>query len=290
MASTSEEDLDANFRPRPHGAIAVTPCSQCTSARQHSQSFARVRSFLSWRTSRRPRALANPERNDVKQLDITQGSLELGSDMACALVEAQVVGAAIGLGRQPGMGCVAVAEAFGRAEVGESQEDDFRLGKTAAESIIVLKPVDSNRPRDIGLGLFGAIEASLHPDTTNGLIFGPIMTLTANKLSLTANPFLEKTFGRNRVGASPSTMGGTPSTNFAQASPSAWKRFGVVENLADPPPWSAQEHRIGPAIFTEIELTKDFKITPDIGVFFGLTPATPDVAIKLNVGIPLARR
>jgi len=43
-------------------------------------------------------------------------------------------------------------------------------------------------------------------------------------------------------------------------------------------------------IFTEIALAKDFKITPDIGLLFGLTPATPDVALKLNVGIPLHQR
>jgi len=116
------------------------------------------------------------------------------------------------------------------------------------------------------------------------------MTLAANKLSLTANPFLEKTFGRNRVEGIALNYGWHAKYELRSGFAVGVEAFGVVENLADPPPWSAQEHRIGPAIFIEIELTKDFKITPDIGVFFGLTPATPDVAIKLNVGIPLARR
>jgi hypothetical protein len=40
-------------------------------------------------------------------------------------------------------------------------------------------------------------------------------------------------------------------------------------------------------IFAEIALTKDFKIAPDIGLFFGLTSATPDVTLKLNIGVPL---
>jgi len=40
-------------------------------------------------------------------------------------------------------------------------------------------------------------------------------------------------------------------------------------------------------IFAEIPLGRDFKITPDIGVLFGLTPATPNVALKLNIGVPL---
>jgi hypothetical protein len=40
-------------------------------------------------------------------------------------------------------------------------------------------------------------------------------------------------------------------------------------------------------VYAEIPLGRDFKIAPDIGVLFGLTRATPDVALKLNVGIPL---
>ena len=66
--------------------------------------------------------------------------------------------------------------------------------------------------------------------------------------------------------------------------------FGVVENLSNSPGWSQQEHRIGPAIFTEIALSKDLKITPDFGLLFGLTSATQDVALKLNVGLPLHQR
>jgi hypothetical protein len=65
--------------------------------------------------------------------------------------------------------------------------------------------------------------------------------------------------------------------------------FGVVDNLGDPPPVSEQEHRIGPVVFTEIELSKDFKIAADVGLLFGLTPATPDVALKVNFGVPLYR-
>ena len=47
-APTSNEDMDAMFQPRPHGAIAVVPPKcKSTSARRQSQLFALMPSFLS---------------------------------------------------------------------------------------------------------------------------------------------------------------------------------------------------------------------------------------------------
>jgi len=66
--------------------------------------------------------------------------------------------------------------------------------------------------------------------------------------------------------------------------------FGIIENLGNSPALRDQEHHIGPAIFTEIALSKDLKITPDVGLLFGLTSSTPDVALKLNIGVPLHQR
>ena len=51
-ASTSNEDMDAMFQPRPHGAIAVGPLS--ANPHQHGgkvNSSHGTPSFLSWRTS-----------------------------------------------------------------------------------------------------------------------------------------------------------------------------------------------------------------------------------------------
>jgi hypothetical protein len=78
-------------------------------------------------------------------------------------------------------------------------------------------------------------------------------------------------------------MGGRLSTNFARALRSASKVRHHRE-LREFPALRDQEHRIGPAIFTEIALSKDLKITPDVGLLFGLTSSTPDVALKLNIG------
>jgi hypothetical protein len=40
-------------------------------------------------------------------------------------------------------------------------------------------------------------------------------------------------------------------------------------------------------LYTEFEVAKDFKIAPSIGVLFGLTSATADVALRFNVDIHL---
>ena len=63
--------------------------------------------------------------------------------------------------------------------------------------------------------------------------------------------------------------------------------FGVVENLGHAPPLAQQKHRVGPVLYTELELAEKSKISVDVGVFFGLTPETADVAVKLNFGVPL---
>ena len=56
---------------------------------------------------------------------------------------------------------------------------------------------------------------------------------------------------------------------------------------SDAPSLSDQEHRIGPVLFAEIAVGDLKKLTPDFGLLFGLTPATPDLTIKFNVGVAL---
>ena len=108
-----------------------------------------------------------------------------------------------------------------------------------------------------------------------------------SELSFTANPFLERNFGRNSVEGIAFTYGWQAKYEVGDGFAVGIEAYGRIEHLGDPPPWSEQEHIIGPVVYAEIPLGRDFKITPDIGVLFGLTRATPDVALKLNVGIPL---
>ena len=100
------------------------------------------------------------------------------------------------------------------------------------------------------------------------------------------NPFLEQTFGHNRVEGIALSYGWQAKYEVRDGLAVGIEGYGLVENLGNSPALADQEHRIGPVLFMEIELG-GLKLTPDVGLLFGLTPATPDLTIKFNVGIPL---
>ena len=230
---------------------------------------------------------------DVKQPEAKQGNLELGSDNSVHWGVPRDRGADVNQGAHDlslDYGVTDWWRLSGVVKLENPQDAQLRIAKVAIENLLVLKPVDDKRPRDIGLGWFAAMEASVHPDTTNSLVFGPIVTLKSDKVSVTLNPFFEKTFGRNRVEGIALNYGWNVKYEVRSDLAVGVEGFGLIENLGDPLPWSEQEHRIGPAVFTEIALADNFKITPDVGLFFGLTRATPDVTLKFNVGIPLQQR
>lgn len=164
-------------------------------------------------------------------------------------------------------------------------DDDFRIAKSAVENILVIRRLPQEG--GIGLGWFASVEVSTDHATTNSTLFGPIVVLQSGKLSFAANPFFEKTFGRNRVEGIALNYGWNAKYQLNESLAIGVEAFGLIENLGAPPPISEQEHRIGPALFTTIKLTNDLTITPDVGLFFGLTEATPDLTLKFNVGIPL---
>ena len=227
---------------------------------------------------------------DVKQLDVTQGNLELGLDntvhggLPTSVLNRSAHDQSVDYGLRDWWRLSGVLKL-------ENPDDlSFRAAKVAVENIFVLKAVDDKRSRDVGFGWFASMEGSIHTETTNSAIFGPIVTVKVDKLSFTANPFFEKTFGRNRVEGIALNYGWQVKYEVRNGFAVGFEGFGLVEDLGDSPPWSQQEHRVGPAIFTEIAVSNDLKITPDIAVLFGLTSATPDVALKLNVGVPLHQR
>lgn len=225
---------------------------------------------------------------DVKQLDIQKGALELGLDNT---VQGRLPPDA-NLNRSAhdqslDYGVSDRWRLSGVFKLENPDADHLRFAKAAVENIFVLKPIP--KQHGIGLGWFTSLEASVDHATTNSLIFGPIVTLKDDRLSFTANPFFEKTFGRNNIEGIALNYAWHVKYEVRTGLAVGIEGFGVVENLGNSPALRDQEHRVGPAIFTEIALTKDLKITPDIGLLFGLTRATPDVALKFNVGVPLSR-
>ena len=230
-----------------------------------------------------PVASAIAQTLDVKNLDITQGSLEIGLDNS------------IMSGPLPSQNRSAhdqsidwgVREWWRLSAVMKLENptvDNFRASRVAVENIFVLRPLKQSN--DIGLGLFAAVEASINDATTNAFVFGPIVATKWDRLSFALNPFLEQTFGRNREQGLHFTYGWQAKYDIREGLAVGIEGYGHVGDMSNSPPLSDQEHRIGPVLFTEIALG-DLKLTPDVGVLFGLTRATPDVTIKFNVGVAL---
>ena len=226
---------------------------------------------------------------DVKQPEVNRGYLELGLDNTL---------------QQAAPGAHATRGAFDQSldygvtdwwrlsavlKLENPVDDDFRAARMAVENLFVLSAI-GERSHGIGWGWFTALEAAINADATNALFFGPIATVKLDKLSFTANPFFEKTFGQNHEEGIALSYGWQVKYELRRDLAVGIEGFGHVENLGNSPGWEHQEHRVGPVIYAEIEIAKDLKITPDIGVLFGLTPATPDVAFKFNIGVPLYRR
>jgi hypothetical protein len=163
--------------------------------------------------------------------------------------------------------------------------DNLRATHLGIENTFLLRAM--KQKHDIGLGFFVALEASIHDESTNALVFGPIVTVKRDKLMWTFNPFLEQTFGRNREEGIALDYAWQAKYELRESLAVGVEGYGLLENLGDPPRLAEQQHRIGPVLYTEFEVAKDFKIAPSIGVLFGLTSATADVALRFNVDIHL---
>jgi hypothetical protein len=163
--------------------------------------------------------------------------------------------------------------------------EDFRVARTAVENIWVLRPVP--KAGGVGVAWFTSVEASIDPASTNASLFGPIIQVEREKFTLTANPFFEKTFGRNRVECIALNYGWNVKYKLNDSLAIGAEGFGLIESLGEDRPLAEQQHRLGPALFATLKLSEDLTITPDIGLFFGLTEATPSLTLKFNVGVPL---
>jgi hypothetical protein len=163
--------------------------------------------------------------------------------------------------------------------------DKLRASHLAVENIFVLRPM--KQKHDFGLGLFVALETSINSESTNALVFGPIITGKWNKVTWAFNPFFEQTFGRNREDGMAFTYGWQAKYELREGLSVGVEGYGLVENLGDSPRLAEQKHRVGPVLYREFEVAKNFKIEPSVGLLFGLTSATPDVALRFNVDIHL---
>lgn len=198
--------------------------------------------------------------------------------------------------------------------LGLEHEADGGYGLTsiAAENVFRLPGATASA---FDAGWFTALSAGLTGEQTNAVEFGPVLTASTGKLSLALNPFFEKTFGSNREEGIAFTYGWRATYGLTGKLSIGVEGYGEIENIADAPGAAAQVHRMGPVLYlghvhgaAPIDLGHtghgtghgagepghrgghgdeaghDGDWHAEIGLLFGLTPATPGTAIKLNFG------
>ena len=145
-------------------------------------------------------ATARAQTFAVKQLEVTNGAIDYGPETMFARGMPYDRGSDVNRHANEQALFYGLRDWWkisGALKFEKPEEHDLRLAGAAVANIFVFKALDEKRSHDVGLGWYTEATGSLHRDTTNSVLFGPIVMLKADKLSFTSNPFLEKTFGRN---------------------------------------------------------------------------------------------
>lgn len=198
--------------------------------------------------------------------------------------------------------------------------DDYRATALASENVFRLRR-SSAGPLDFAW--YTSLSAGLDSGQTNAIEFGPIVSVAAGPITLVVNPFFEKTFGRNREDGIAFTYAWRLAHSFSEQFAVGIEGHGEIPDIAHAPPGAEQVHRVGPVIYLGhlhgsahgigsasaahhahdegVDKAtshgshahgnigeaghRDPLLHAELGVLFGLTDATPDVALKLNVGL-----
>lgn len=148
---------------------------------------------------------------------------------------------------------------------------------------------------------FTAVSAGIEEDASNAVEFGPVISFSEGPVSLVLNPFLEKTFGDNREPGIAFSYGWRATYRVAEFFSVGIEGYGAIEDVASSPSASEQIHRIGPVLYLghvhgdaqgihgaehsgHDDHENGVEWHGEVGVLFGLTDATSDAAIKLNIG------
>lgn len=143
----------------------------------------------------------------------------------------------------------------------------------------------------IGIGWFTALDFRAHGDETNTLIFGPLIKFGDDALSLTVNPFLERTFGPNREEGLTLTYAVGLKAGVREGLALGIEAYGAIPEVADPPESHFHEHRVGPVIYIDHDVTsalasaRPTKLSLEIGAFAGLSDAAPDWTGKFKAAL-----
>lgn len=143
----------------------------------------------------------------------------------------------------------------------------------------------------IAIGWFTALDFRARGDETNTLIFGPLIKFGDDALSLTVNPLFERTFGLNREDGLTLTYAVGLRAGIREGLALGIEAYGAIPEVADPPESHLHEHRIGPVIYIDHDVTsvlasaRPTKLLLEIGAFVGLSDAAPDWTGKIKAAL-----
>lgn len=172
-------------------------------------------------------------------------------------------------------------------ELDDVRFDGWRADHVGLETVLPLLRT-TEAAGGLAVSWYTTLQLSTDQLSTNSLVFGPIAKVSAPGGGgwVTVNANFEDQFGRNAG----------PGLNILYGWQGRWKLnetwavgvdgFGKVPDFASGPSVRDQDHRIGPAAYTELDLGPGHKLTIDTAVLIGLTQSSPELSLKLNVGHP----
>ncbi len=244
---------------------------------------------------------------DVKTPDITKGETEVSVNTAFFSgypVNAELLrhSAEIGVG----YGFSDWWKAGLKINLDKTIGADYQASTAGIETQFLVRKLEGS---NIGIGWYAGVDFRIADDATSTLTFGPIFQFGTEKTSFTVNPFLARTFGRNREEGVAFSYAWQAKQEIREGLAFGIEGYGSVPNIGNSPGLDFQEHRIGPVLYFERSLARSAgamaksmsikdaksaeadkgpdgpKLNIEAGVLFGLTDGTQDVTYKLKGAI-----
>lgn len=160
---------------------------------------------------------------------------------------------------------------------------DWRLDHGAIE--LQFQLLKAGAAGGLALGWLTNLQVSTDAQSTNSLIFGPIIKGSSKAASITSNLYLEDTFGRNRDPGLRALYGWQGKVEVSDSFGLGIEGYGAIDDICNAPPASEQDHRMGPAAYFSSKLDDDRTFLVDLALLFGLTEAAPNSSLKFNFGM-----
>ncbi len=237
---------------------------------------------------------------EVKGVDVTKGEAELGSNSAFfwgypvnadRLRYSTEYGASYSFSDFWKVGL--------KVNLDKAVGGDLEPVSIGAEVLTVFKRYNGGW----GLGWYSSVDLAMQTGDPDTITSGPILQFGNDKTTLTLNPFFVSNFLPDQKSGD-FAYGWQVKHEVREGFAIGIEGYGYIPNVWHSSSSDAQEHRIGPVIYYERALKslpfgmaskssslKDAgggdgpKWQMEAGVFFGLTDATQDIAVKFKSGI-----